>query len=111
MGRRGQPLPTFPATSTIPTNQNHIDMKQNNCRRPNGTTRRLRRLEDKLDIILSDLNRIHTRLNWLQSQINSRNELEMNSAINRLKLAADTLKETADKELKAVKERYGTSSI
>lgn len=86
-------------------------MKQNNCRRPNGTTRRLRRLEDKLDIILSDLNRIHTRLNWLQSQINSRNELEMNSAINRLKLAADTLKETADKELKAVKERYGTSSI
>lgn len=88
-----------------------MDKNQNNYRRPNGTTRRLRRLEDKLDIILSDLNRIHTRLNWLQSQINSRNELEMNSAINRLKLAADTLKETADKELKAVKERYGTSSI
>lgn len=111
MGWRGRPLPTFPATSTIPTNQNHIDMKQNNCRRPNGTTRRLCRPEDKLDIILSDLNRIHTRLNWLQSQINSRNELEMDVAINRLKLAADTLKETADKELKAVKERYGTSSI
>lgn len=86
-------------------------MKQNRNHRPNHTGRRLRRMEDKLDIILCDLNRIHTRLNWLQSQINSRNELEMNSAINRLKLAADTLKETADKELKAVKERYGTSSI
>lgn len=86
-------------------------MKQNRNHRPNHTARRLRRMEDKLDIILCDLNRIHTRLNWLQLQINSRNELEMNSAINRLKLAADTLKETADKELKAVKERYGTTGI
>ncbi len=88
-------------------------MKQNHNRnhRPNRTDRRLRRMEDKLDIILCDLNRIHARMNWLQSQIDSRNELEMDSAINRLKLAADTLKETADKELKAVKERYGTSCI
>lgn len=111
MGWRGRPLPTIPATSTIPTNQNHIDMKQNNCRRPNGTTRRLRRLEDKLDIILSDLNRIHTRLNWLQSQINSRNELEMDVAINRLNLSAKTMKDMAEKELQEVRERYGTPGI
>lgn len=86
-------------------------MKQTNNRRPNGTTRRLRRMEDKLDIILSDLNRIHTRLNWLQSQINSRNELEMDVAINRLNLSAHKMKEIADKELQAVRERYGTPGI
>lgn len=88
-------------------------MKPNHNRnhRPNRTARRLRRMEDKLDIIICDLNRIHTRMNWLQSQIDSRNEMEMDSAINRLKLAADSLRETADKELKATIERYGTSSI
>lgn len=88
-----------------------MDMKQNRNHRPNGTTRRLRRLEDKLDIILSDLNRIHTRLNWLQSQINARNELEMDVAINRLNLSAQRMKEMADKELQAVRERYGTPGI
>ena len=88
-------------------------MKQNHNRNhlPNRTARRLRRIEDKLDIILCDLNRIHTRMNWIQSQIDSRNELEMDSAISRLKLAADSLKETADKELQAIRERYGTSCI
>lgn len=88
-----------------------MDMNQNRNHRPNGTTRRLRRLEDKLDIILSDLNRIHTRLNWLQSQINARNELEMDVAINRLNLSAQRMKEMADKELQAVRERYGTPGI
>lgn len=88
-----------------------MDMKQNNYRRLNGTTRRLRRLEDKLDIILSDLNRIHTRLNLLQSQINARNELEMDVAINRLNLSVQRMKEMADKELQAVRERYGTPGI
>lgn len=85
-------------------------MKHTANRRPDGTTRRLR-LEDKIDIILSDLNRIHTRLNWLQSQINSRNELEMDVAINRLNLSAQRMKEMADKELQAVRERYGTPGI
>lgn len=88
-----------------------MDMKQNRNHRPNGTTRRLRRLEDKLDIILSDLNRIYTRINWLQSQINSRNELEMDVAINRLNLSVQRMKEMADKELQAVRERYGTPGI
>lgn len=86
-------------------------MKQNRNHRPGRDTRRLRRMEDKLDIILSDLNRIHTRLNWLQSQINSRNELEMDVAINRLNLSAQRMKEMADKELQAVRERYGTPGI
>lgn len=86
-------------------------MKQNRNHRPDRDARRLRRMEDKLDIILSDLNRIHTRLNWLQSQINSRNELEMDVAINRLNLSAQRMKEMADKELQAVRERYGTPGI
>lgn len=86
-------------------------MKQNRNHRPNHTARRLRRMEDKLDIILCDLNRIHTRLNWLQSQINSRNELEMDVAINRLNLSAKTMKDMAEKELQEVRERYGTPGI
>lgn len=86
-------------------------MKQNSKHRPGRNGRRLRCMEDKLDIILSDLNRIHTRLNWLQSQINSRNELEMDVAINRLNLSAHRMKEMADKELQAVRERYGTPGI
>lgn len=86
-------------------------MKHNRNHRPDRNARRLRRMEDKLDIILSDLNRIHTRLNWLQSQINSRNELEMDMAINRLNLSAHRMKEMADKELQVVKERYGTPGI
>ena len=84
-------------------NQNH-----NRNHRPNRTARRLRRMEDKLDIILSDLNRIHARMLTIEQQ--QRENFE-DATINRLKGAADTLKETADKELKAVKERYGTSSI
>lgn len=86
-------------------------MKQNCNHRPGRNARRHRRMEDKLDIILSDLNRIHTRLNWLQSQINSRNELEMDVAINRLNLSAQRMKEMAYKELQAVRERYGTPGI
>ena len=86
-------------------------MKINNYRRPNGTTRRLRRMEEKLDIILCDLNRMHARMNWLQSQIDSRNELEMDSAINRLRFSAMSLKELAEEEAKRIKERYGTGSV
>lgn len=86
-------------------------MKQNRNHGPGRNARRLRRMEDKLDIILSDLNRTHTRLNWLQSQIDSRNELEMDLAINRLRLSANSLKETAANELQSVKERYGTPGI
>lgn len=86
-------------------------MKQNRNHSQSRNARRFRRMEDKLDIILSDLNRIHIRLNWLQSQINSRNELEMDVAINRLNLSAQRMKEMADKELQAVRERYGTPGI
>lgn len=86
-------------------------MKQNANRRHNGTARRLRRMEDKLDIVLSDLNRIHARMNWIQAQIESRNELEMDSAINRLRLSAMSLKELAEEEAKRIKERYGTPGI
>lgn len=100
-GTEGAPLPTS-------GHLNSIDMKQNRNHRPNRTDRRLRRMEDKLDIILCDLNRIHTRMNWLQSQIDSRNELEMDLVINRLQLAADRMKKTADKELQAVRQRYKT---
>lgn len=86
-------------------------MKNNKYRRPNGTTRHLRRIEDKLDTIISYLARINARMNWLQLQIDSRNEIEMDSAIDRLRLSAMSLKELAEEEAKQVRERYGTSRI
>lgn len=83
-------------------------MKNNNYRRPNGTARRLRRMEDKLDIILSDLNRIQARLLTVERQ---QREQFMDATINTLHASAIRMKEMADKELQAVKERYGTSGI
>ena len=73
-----------------------------------GTGRRLSRIEDKLDTILSDLDRIHTRMLIMERQ--QRGEF-IDAAINRLHASAVRLKETADKELQIIKERYGTSCI
>lgn len=81
-------------------------MKQNHNYRHNSITCRLCRVEDKLGVILSDLNCLHKRMNGLQSQIDSRNELEMDLAINRLRLSAMSLKELADEESRRIKERY-----
>ena len=83
-------------------------MKNNNYRRPNGTARRLRRMEDKLDIILSDLNRIQARLLTVERQ---QREQFMDATINTLHASAIRMKEMADKELQAVTERYGTPGI
>lgn len=83
-------------------------MKQNANRRHNGTCRRLRRMEDKLDIILSDLNRINARLLIMERQ---QREQFMDATINTLHASAVRMKELADKELQAVRERYGTPGI
>ena len=105
----GATLPTSPDTSTIMNQSiNTIDMKQNSNYRPNGIARRLRRIEDKIDIILSDLNRINARMLTIERQ---QREDFTDATINRLHAAAQSLKATADKELQAVSERYGTSSI
>lgn len=83
-------------------------MKQNyNCR-PSRNDRRLRRMEDKLDIILSDLNRIHARLLTVECQ---QREDFTDAIINRLHTAAQRAKEIADKELQAVEKRYGAPGI
>ena len=81
-------------------------MKNNKYRRPNGTTRRLRRMEDKLDIILSDLTRIHSRLLTVERQ---QREQFMDATINTLHASA--IRMMAYKELQAVTERYGTPGI
>lgn len=80
-------------------------------RRPNGIARRLRRMEDQLEVILCDLNRLHARINGLQARIESYKESGMDEAITRLHASAHRMKEMADKELQAVKERYGESGI
>ena len=83
-------------------------MKNNKYRRPNGITRRLRRMEDKLDMILFDLTRIHSRLLTVERQ---QREQFMDATINTLHASAIRMKEMADKDLQAVKERYGTPGI
>lgn len=83
-------------------------MKHNHNYRPNRYGRRLRRMEDKLDIILSDLNRIHARL--LAIELQQREEFT-DVTINRLQASAHRMKDMADKELQAVRERYGTPGI
>lgn len=83
-------------------------MKQNANRRHNGTARRLRRMEDKLDIVLSDLNRINALLLIVERQ---QREQFMDATINTLHASAVRMKELADKELQVVRERYGTPGI
>lgn len=76
--------------------------KQN--RRPNGITRRLRRMEDKLDILICDLNRINVRL--LAMEQNQR-EKPLDDAINTLWQQAKRMRILAEQERQAIKERYG----
>lgn len=83
-------------------------MKQNCNHRPGRNGRRHRRMEDKLDIILSDLNRIHARLLTIERQ---QREEFTDATINKLQTTAHQMKEMADKELQAVRERYGTPGI
>lgn len=79
-------------------------MKQHLNHRQNGTARRLRRIEDKLDIILSDFSRIHALLLTIERQ---QREEFTDETINRLQGAARRMEEMAVRELQAVRERYG----
>lgn len=83
-------------------------MKQTRNHRPGRNARRLRRMEDKLDVILSDLNRINALLHIVERQ---QREQFMDATINRLHASAVRMKKMADKELQAVRERYGTPEI
>lgn len=83
-------------------------MKQPRNHRPGRNARRLRRMEDKLDIILSDLNRIHAQLVTIERQ--QRDEFT-DATINKLQTAAHQMKEMTDKELLAVREHYGKTGI
>ena len=83
-------------------------MKQNRNRKQSGNARRLHRMDDKLDIILSDLSRIHTRLQTIEKQ---QREDFTDATINRLHASAVRMKEMANNELHAIKERYGTPRI
>ena len=73
-------------------------------RRPNGTTRRLRRMEAKLDVLICDVNRINVRL--LAMEQNQR-EKPLDDAINTLQQKAKRMREIAEQERKAVKECCG----
>lgn len=80
-------------------------MKKNRTRRPMAA--KLQRMEMKMERMAADLRQMAARLNWLQSQINSRNETELDLAIDRLNLFAKIQNQIAREELRAVRERYG----
>ena len=72
--------------------------------RANGASRRLRRIEDKLDIILSEMSRLHIRLLKLERL---RQENLIDSAINRLYASTIRMKKMSEKEYQAIYEIYG----
>ena len=73
-------------------------------RRANGASRRLRRIEDRLDIILSEVIHLHIRLSRLERQ---RHESLIDSTINRLHISAIRMKKMAEREYQAIYELYG----
>lgn len=83
-------------------------MQQKKNRRPSRTARRLRGIEERLDIIICGINRINSRLLTVERQ---QREDFRDVTIKRLKASAIRMKEMADKERQAVKERYGKSCI
>lgn len=83
-------------------------MKKNRNNRPSEIANRLRRMEDKIDIILSDLTLLHSRLLTIERQ---QREDFTDATVVKLQSTAHRMKEMADKELQAVRERYGTTRI
>lgn len=79
-------------------------MQQKKNRRPSRTARRLRGIEERLDIIICGINHINARLLNVERQ---QREQFTDATINNLHASALRMKEVADKERQAVKERYG----
>lgn len=101
-GTEGNTLPTIRAT-TYPT------MKRNNKRgHLYRIENKLNSIEDAMTILIAALNRIHARLLTVEQQ---QREEFTDATINRLHASALRMKETADKELQALRERYGTPGI
>lgn len=71
---------------------------------PGGIISRLHRMEDRLDIILSEVSRLHIRLSKLERY---RQESHIDSAINRIHASAIRMKKMAEKEYQAISELYG----
>ena len=84
-------------------------MNKKHNRRPSRTARQLRRIEDKLELIMSDINFVNTRVNQIQGQIDSRNSLEMDVAIHRLKLHAESQRASAQKQLQDIRSRFAAA--
>lgn len=83
-------------------------MQQKKNRRPSRTARRLRGIEERLDIIICGINRINAKLLTVERQ---QREQFTDATINNLHVSALRMKEMADKERQAVKERYGKICI
>lgn len=83
-------------------------MKNYKYRRPNGTDRRIRRMEDKMDVIILSLNRINSRLQTIECQ--QRGDF-VDETINRLHASAIRMKDMAEIERKIIEEvaKYETA--
>ena len=83
-------------------------MQQKKNRRPGRTARRLRGIEERLDIIICGINRINARLLNVERQ---QREEFTDATIGRLHAAAVRMREAAGMELQATIGRYGKDSI
>lgn len=80
---------------------------EQNKRHNNRVERRIRRMEDKLDIIMCDLERVIHIVSGERYVRQRRQEMETDLALARMKASAERLKDMAEKEAKRVQERYG----
>lgn len=77
---------------------------KSNYKRSIGLNRKLSRIEEKLDIILSDLTRINVRLLAIEQ---NQKGIIMDETINRLHESAKRMKEMAEMENMNLKRQFG----
>ena len=79
--------------------------------RPNSITRRLRRMEDKLDVILFDIKRLNTLPSLIEKIERQQREDYTDELITKLRAVTQSAKDMAEKEAEELRKLYGTGSI
>ena len=79
--------------------------------RPNSITRRLRRMEDKLDVILFNIKRLNTLPSLIEKIERQQREDYTDELITKLRAVTQSAKDMAEKEAEELRKLYGTGSI
>ena len=79
--------------------------------RPNSITRRLRRMEDKLDVILFNIKRLNTLPSLIEKIERQQREDYTDELITKLRDVTQSAKDMAEKEAEELRKLYGTGSI